>query len=222
MSAMPSPTHAVGPYDLPPLRFAYGDLAPVIDEAALRRHHLVLHKGYVDAVNAVLARRPEFLGKTIETLLRGLNDLPEDIRDDVREQGGGHADHQFFWKILSPPAERRPAGPLAAAIDATYGSFEGFKARFEAAALAHEGQGWAFLSLLPKSGFALKILTLPDNGSVLSQPEPSPGLIICDLWDHASAPFGDRAAWLRAYWSLVDWAYVGERFTGIHEGRSHL
>jgi Fe-Mn family superoxide dismutase len=222
MSATPQPTHAVGPYDLPPLRFGYGDLAPVIGEATLRHHHLVVHKAYVDAVNATLARRPEYLGKTIETLLRGLNDLPDDIRDDVREKGGGHADHQFFWKILSPPAERRPAGPLAAAIDATYGSFEAFKARFEAAALAHEGRGWAFLSILPKSGFALKILTLPDNGSVLSQPEPSPGLIICDLWDHASEPFGGRAEWLRAYWSLVDWAYVGERFTGVHEGRSHL
>jgi Fe-Mn family superoxide dismutase len=220
---MPSPTatHNVGPYDLPPLRFGYGDLAPVIDEASLRHHHLVVHKGYVDGINAVLARRPEHLGVTIETLLRGLRDLPDDIRADVRDQGGGHADHQFFWKILVPPTERKPIGALATAIDEKFGSFDAFKALFEAAALAHEGPGWAFLVIKPKSGFAIDILTLPNNDSVLFQPEPSPGLIICDLWDHAY-PAKDRAAWLKAYWRLVDWDYVGERFTGVHEGRTHL
>ena len=222
MHAAAPGAHPVAPFPLPALRFDYAAFAPAVDEATMRHHHLVVHKGYVDALNALLAGRPETAGKTIEELMRGVGRAPGDIREALRDLGGGHADHQFLWKILAPPADRRPSGPLAAAIDATFGSFEGFRARFEAAALGAPGDGWAFLSILPRSGFAMKILVLPGNGSVLCEAEPSPGLVICDLWEHAHAPFGDRAAWLRVWWRLIDWDYVGARFVGVHEGRTHL
>ena len=107
----------LGPYTLPPLRFGYDALEPAIDAETMRLHHDKHHRGYVDAVNTALAKHPEWLGKTIEDVLRHLPELPDDIREVVRNQGGGHANHQFFWKILTPDGPGKPSGDLAAAID---------------------------------------------------------------------------------------------------------
>ncbi len=214
----------VGPYALPPLKFAYGDLEPVVDEATMRLHHDAHHRAYVEGVNAALAKHPEWFGLTIEALLRRLAELPDDIRAAVRDQGGGHANHQFFWKILTPDGPGRPSGALAAAIDTAFGSFEAFQARFEEAGLNNFGSGWVFLVAKPARDFALEIVTLPNQDSVLTLPEPSPGLLACDLWEHAYyLKHNDRRGdWLRAWWGLVDWTYVGERLAGIHAGKKQL
>ena len=217
-------TPPVGPYILPPLRFAYDALEPVIDEATMRLHHGKHHQAYVDAVNAALARHPAWLGKTIEEVLRNLPEIPEDIRQTVRNQGGGHANHQFFWKILTPEGPGAPSGDLAAAISAEFGSFDAFKAAFEAAGLRHFGSGWVFLVARPRENFRLEILTLPNQDSVLALDTPAPGLLCCDLWEHAYylQHQNRRADWLRAFWNVVHWDYVGERLAGIRAGRKQL
>lgn len=217
-------TAPVGPYTLPPLRFAYDALEPVIDAETMALHHGAHHQAYIDAVNAALAKHPQWLGKTIEEVLRHLPDLPADIRETVRNHGGGHANHQFFWKILTPYGPGRPSGDLAAAIDAEFGGFEPFKQRFADAAMRHFGAGWAFLVAHPAQNFRLEILTLPNQDSVLELDTPSPGLLACDLWEHAYylKHRNRRADWLNSWWDVVHWDYVGERLAGIRAGRKQL
>ena len=223
-SAQPAGNTPVGPYTLPPLRFTYDALEPVIDAATMELHHAKHHQGYVDAVNAALGRHPEWLGKTIEEVLRRLPELPDDIRQTVRNQGGGHANHQFFWKILTPNGPGKPSGDLAAAIDKEFGGFEAFKARFEEAGLKQFGSGWVFLVAHPKEDFRLEILTLPNQDSVLELDHPSPGLLACDVWEHAYylKHRNRRADWLRAWWDVVHWEYVGERLAGVRAGKKQL
>jgi superoxide dismutase, Fe-Mn family len=226
MKAQVSPTETaeVGPYSLPPLAFDYGALEPVIDTETMRLHHDKHHRAYVDHLNEALAKHPQWLGLTIEDLLKQLSDLPADIRQAVREQGGGHANHQFFWKTLTPKGTDGPTGDLLQSINKSFGSFEQFKTRFEAAGLSHFGSGWAFLVCRPGRDFGLEILTLSNQDSVLSFSDPAPGLLACDLWEHAYyLKYNNRRAeWLKAWWGIVDWHYVGTRLAKIREGRDVL
>lgn len=222
---MPADHPTLAPFVLPPLKHSYDAYGPVIDETTMRLHHDEHHQGHVDRVNAALEKYPEWLGRTIEDVLLHLADVPEDIRQTVREQGGGHANHQFFWKILIPGgAPEGPQGALRAAIEQEWGSVEAFKAAFEEAGNRHFGSGWVFLVCRPRRDFRLEILTLPGHDSVLEQPEPAPGLLICDVWEHAHylGYHNRRADWLKAWWDLVNWPYVGERLQGVREGRKQL
>jgi Fe-Mn family superoxide dismutase len=217
-------TAAVGPYKLPPLPFAYGALEPVIDAETMRLHHGKHHQAYVDGVNAALAGHPQWLGLTIEALLQRLPELPDEIRMRVRNQGGGHANHQSFWKTLTPVDGVQPSGELLAAIDRDFGSFEKFKAAFVAAGMQHFGSGWAFLVCRPTQNFMLEIITLPNQDSVLSLPEPAPELLVCDLWEHAYylTYKNRRADWLKAWWTIVHWDHVATRFDRIRTGQRQL
>jgi Fe-Mn family superoxide dismutase len=219
-----SSTAAVWPYKLPPLRHGYDHYEPAVEAATMRLHHDAHHRGYVDKLNAVLEPYPAWHGLTVEALLRRIDEVPEAIRATIRNQGGGHANHQFFWKILGRDGAKAPSADLAAAIDHAFGSFEQFKMQFEAAGVAHFGSGWAFLVARPQRNFALEILTLPNQESVLTLPEPAPGLLICDLWEHAYylSYQNRRAAWLHAFWDIVDWDVVDDRFDGIRAGRMQL
>jgi superoxide dismutase, Fe-Mn family len=215
----------VGPYALPPLKHGYKDFAPVIDAETMRLHHSKHHQSYVDSVNAVLSKHPDWLGLTIEEVLRRLREVPVDVRQAVRDQGGGHANHQFFWKILVPGgAPEGPRNGLLSSLQRDFGSVEEFKRQFQAAGTAHFGSGWAFLVCRPKQNFKLEIMTLSNQDSVLSQPEPAPGLLCCDLWEHAYylTYRNRRADWLKAWWALVNWPYVAERLQGVREGRQQL
>lgn len=212
---------AIGPYVLSPLPFAYGALAPVIDAETMELHHLKHHQAYIDGVNAVLAGHPQWLGLTIEEVLRRLPELPEEIRETVRHQGGGHANHQFFWKTLTPGGKGRPSGALLAAIDRDFGSYPRFKAAFEAAGLTHFGSGWAFLVCRPYQNFRLEIITLANQDSIHSLAEAAHGLLACDLWEHAYylRYRNRRADWLKAWWDIVHWDSVAERLDCIRQGR---
>jgi Fe-Mn family superoxide dismutase len=224
MTTRAPPAPPVGPYHLPPLGFAYGDLAPVIDEVTMRLHHLHHHRAYVDGVNAALAQHRQWLGLTIEALMNRLPEVPEDIRPQVRVQGGGHANHQFFWKILTPGARDGPEGGLASAIERDFGSFDAFRSQFEAAGLAHVGSGWVCLVVRPQRDFRLEILTLANQDSLLVLEEPAPGLLICDLWEHSYYLHyqNRRKDWLQAWWRVVNWPYVGERWAGVLAGHTQL
>jgi superoxide dismutase, Fe-Mn family len=215
----------VAPFVLPPLKFAHDALEPVIDAETMRLHHDEHHRAYVDATNAALAEHPEWLGRTIEDVLAHLEELPEDIRQTARDQGGGHANHQFFWKILTPGGTPKgPTGDLLAAIERDFGSFEAFRAAFEERGTEHLGSGWAFLVAYPRRDFRLGIVTLPNQDSLLTLDEPSPGLLACDLWEHAYyLRYNNRRAdWLKAWWGVINWPYVGERYAGILAGRKQL
>lgn len=202
----------VGPYELPPLRYGHAALHPWVDEPTLREHHAVHHRLAIDKLNAALARRPEWLGVTIERLMSRVSEVPQDIRADVLLHGGSHANHQFLWKVLSPPPNAAPHGGLARVLVRDFGSIERFRRRFEAAAHGLAGPGWAFLVSNPAAGARLEVLALPDNGSVL--PLGRMGLLVCDLWPHAyEAQYGrDLGHWLDAWWHLVDWRVVEQRW----------
>lgn len=208
-------------YDIPPLRFAHDALEPYVSQAALKQRHEIVHRAYLDALNALLAAHPDIDRETVEDLLRGIEEVPAALRQQAAHLAGGHANHQFLWKILGPqqgPSAAAPAGGLAAAIDDAYGSFDGFKSAFARAALALPTEGWAFLSLSkPRTG-DLEIVVLPGHGSVL--PIAKPGILICDLWDHMG--HATRADWLEAYWHVVDWEVGEYRYQGLRDGKSIL
>lgn len=208
-------------YELPPLRYGYDALEPYIDTETMRVHHDVHHRGYIAATNEAIAPYPELADKTIEDLLRGLNDLPEAIRDTIRNQGGGHANHQFFWKIISPNAGGQPTGALAEQVVTDFGSFDAFKTKFTEASVKHFGSGWAFLVVNPETK-GLEILTLPNQDSVLLHKRP--GLLACDLWEHAYylKHRNCRAEWIADFWNVVDWSVVSTRLQGIRDGRKQL
>ena len=205
-------------YDLPPLRFAADALAPVLQADALRVHHEVIHRAYVDRLNEILRPHVAWHGRTIEDLLRNLRGMPPDLRALVADLGGGHANHQFFWKVIGPHGRDMPQGALASAIDRAFGSFDAFRASFEDAADRVPASGWAFLVADPARSFALEVLALADNASVL--PLGRMGLLVCDLWEHAWLRdfAGDRRAWLRRWWDIVDWAVVEQRYELFREG----
>jgi Fe-Mn family superoxide dismutase len=207
-------------YQIAPLRFPTNALEPHIAEDVLRRHRDIHHQSYVTQLNEALQRYPDLQDKTIEELLRILPTLPVQTRQELENVAGGHANHQFQWKVIGP-ASGSPAGPLAAAIERSFGSFEHFRSRFIEAAMAHVGSGWAFLSVPGLGASELEILILPDNGSVLSIGKP--GVLICDLWEHAyegQYP-AQRADYLDAFFHVVDWAVCGDRYASFASGRMH-
>ena len=207
------------PFAVPPLRVAYGALEPFFDERTMRLHHDTHHRTYVDGLNAAIKDTPALHGKSIEVILRNLDSVPESIRTAVRNHGGGHANHQFFWKVIGPPGTR-PAGELLKAIEADFGSFDNFKNRFTEAASKHFASGWAFLVMDPKST-RLEILSLPNHDSVLAIGKM--GLLICDVWEHAYYLKYEnrRAEFLAAFWNVVDWDVVGARL-GAFRGHGPL
>jgi Fe-Mn family superoxide dismutase len=208
----------VGPYTLPALKFSYTDLEPIVDTKTMQLHHGVHHQGYIDGLNRALELHPQWYGFTIEELLRRLHEIPEDIRPAVRDQGGGHANHQFFWKILTPHAKTGPSGDLAKALIRDFGSVDAFRAQFEAVANQHFGAGWVFLVANPANGYRLEVLSLPNHYSVLTIGRL--GLLVCDLWEHAYylKHHNRRADWLRAWWQVVDWDTVDWRFHTFLQG----
>jgi Fe-Mn family superoxide dismutase len=201
------------PFAVPPLRFAYGALEPFVDDRTMRLHHDKHHQTYVDGLNAAIKDTPALHGKSIEAILRNLDNVPETLRTAVRNHGGGHANHQFFWKVIGPPGTR-PAGELLKAIEADFGSFDNFKSGFTELASKHFACGWAFLVMDPKSK-RLEILSLPNHDSVLTIGKM--GLLICDLWEHAYYLKYEnrRAEFLAAFWNVVDWDVVGSRLAAF-------
>jgi Fe-Mn family superoxide dismutase len=214
----------VAPYSLNPLPYESADLVPAVPADWLQRHRDIHHGSYIRRVNTILQSYPQLQGRTVEELLRKIPEIPEQIRDELVFEAGGHADHQFLWKILGPAKQNnRAIGNLAAALTAHFGSFEDFCAQFERCALGLRGHGWAFLSrTAPQGKEMLEILALPGNGSVL--PLGKPGILICDMWEHAyEREHGDdRAAWLKSFWQMVNWDECERRLEGLRQGRTHL
>lgn len=195
-------------FELPKLNYAYNALEPHIDATTMEIHHSKHHQAYVTNLNAALEQAPEFFEKTIEEVVSNLEQLPESIRTAVRNNGGGHANHAFFWTSLSANGGELH-GELKEAIVAKFGSVEAFKEAFETAAKTRFGSGWAWLVV---SNGQLEVVSTPNQDSPLMEGKtPILGL---DVWEHAYYLNyqNRRPDYVSAYWNVVDWAKANERF----------
>lgn len=196
-------------YQLPKLPYGYDALEPYIDVETMHIHHEKHHNTYVTNLNAAIEKHPELGSKSIEELIADIDALPEDIRTAVRNNGGGHANHTFFWEIMAPKAGGEPVGELKTAIDEAFGSFTDFKAKFKAAATTRFGSGWAWLVL--KDG-KLEITSTPNQDSPLMEGlTPILGL---DVWEHAYYLNyrNVRPDYVDAFWNVVNWDKVNELY----------
>ena len=200
------------PFELPPLPYPSDSLEPHIDKATMEVHHGGHHKAYVDNLNKAVAGTP-LEGKSLEALIGDLASVPDNIRGPVRNNGGGHWNHSFFWKLLSGKGAKAPEGKLAEGINSSFGSFDGFKEKFEAAGIGRFGSGWAWL--VSNNG-KLEIVSTPnqDNplmGKAISNVEGKP-LLGVDVWEHAYylKYQNKRAAYLKAIWNVIDWNAVAK------------
>ena len=199
------------PYELPPLLYAHNALEPSIDEQTMQIHHGKHHQTYVNNLNAALEKHPQLQGKPIELLIADLNAIPEDIRTAVRNNGGGHANHAFFWTVMAPNAGGPPTGAIAEAIDAKFGSFDAFKEAFAKAATGRFGSGWAWLV---KSGNGVDVTSTANQDSPLM--EGKTPLLGLDVWEHAYylKYQNKRPDYIAAFWNVVNWDAVNKAFKG--------
>ena len=195
-------------FEVPDLPYAYDALEPHIDEATMRVHHDKYHQAYVDEANEAL-EGTEWADRDVEDVLRNLSSLPGDKQTAVRNNGGGHYNHSLFWQMLSPDGGGEPEGDLAAAIADTFGSFDDFKAEFKKAGITRFGSGWAWLV---KDSSGLAVVSTPNQDSPVS--DGSVPLLGCDVWEHAYylKYQNKRPEYLDAFWNVVNWSYVAERF----------
>ncbi len=195
-------------YTLPALPYDFNALEPHIDARTMEIHHGKHHQGYVDKVNAAL-EGTEWAEKSIEEVIADLNQIPEDKRTAVQNNGGGHANHSLFWTILSPEGGGEPTGELQSAITDAFGSFSEFQEAFGAAAAGRFGSGWAWL--LVQDG-ALQIESTANQDSPVSEGKtPVLGL---DVWEHAYYLNyqNKRPDYIAAFWQVVHWDEVARRY----------
>jgi superoxide dismutase, Fe-Mn family len=207
--ASSQPKAGKGEFTIPPLTYDYKALEPHIDARTMRLHHDKHHAGYVKNLNAAVAKYPNLQDKSVEYLVENLKKLPADIQKAVKNNGGGHINHTMYWKIMEPNGAKKPTGKLAAAIDSSFGSFDKFKAQFEAAGTKHFGSGWVWLVL--QNG-KLQIVTTPNQDSpLMSGLSPVMGN---DLWEHAYylTYQNKRPDFLKAWWNVVNWTEVSKRY----------
>ncbi len=202
-------------YELPPLPYDYSALEPYIDTQTMQLHHDKHHAAYVNNLNAAVQNNSEFASLPINELVRRLNDVPENIRTAVRNNGGGHANHSMFWKIMTPNGGGEPTGELASAIQQAFGSFDAFKTALNDAGVKRFGSGWTWL-VLDRNG-KLQVMSTANQDSPLTE-----GLYPVmgnDVWEHAYylKYQNRRPEYLNAWWNVVNWNEIARRYA---EGRS--
>ena len=200
-------------YELPKLPYAYDALEPYIDARTMEIHYTKHHQAYINNLNAALEKHPEIADRPLEELLGGIGSVPEDIRTAVRNHGGGHSNHSFFWTIMAAPGAGGGAAAGSAvikAIETAFGGVPTFKEEFGKAAAGIFGSGWAWL-VLDKDG-SLALTTTPNQDSPLMNGQrPVLGL---DVWEHAYylKHQSDRKGYIEDWWNVVDWSAVDARF----------
>lgn len=197
-------------FELPKLPYAYDALEPHVDARTMEIHHSKHHNAYITNLNAALEKQPTWQKKSIEDILRNLNELPEEIRTAVRNNGGGHYNHTLFWEIMGPNCGGEPKGDLLNAIDKAFGSFASFKEQLAKAATTRFGSGWAWLSV-DKRGNLLTESTANQDSPISEGRRPILGL---DVWEHAYylKYQNRRPDYIAAWWNVVNWAKVEENF----------
>ncbi|KHO48452.1 MAG: superoxide dismutase [archaeon GW2011_AR5] len=196
------------PFKLPQLPYDYNALEPHMDEQTMKIHHTKHHQAYVDKLNAALEPHKELHGKSVEELLTNLAGVPDAIRTAVRNHGGGHLNHSFFWPLMIMDAPS-PEGEVVGAIEEKFGSFDKFKEQFSAAAANHFGSGWAWLVL---NQGQLEIMTTPNQDNPISQHRiPVLGI---DLWEHSYYLKwqNKRTDYIATWWNVVNWEEINRHF----------
>ena len=196
-------------FDLPPLPYDYAALAPTIDEQTMKLHHDKHHQTYVTNLNGAVEKYADLGKKSPEELISDLESVPEDVRTVVRNNGGGHVNHTMFWQIMTPGGGGEAIGDIGMQISEDFGSFDGFKKKFNETTAKQFGSGWGWLVL--KSG-KLEIITTPNQDNPLMQ-----GLYPIlgnDVWEHAYylSYQNKRPDYLAAWWNVVNWPEVNKRF----------
>lgn len=196
-------------YKLPDLPYAYDALEPYIDEETMKLHHDKHHNTYVENTNKALEGHEELQDLSIEELITKLDEVPEDIRTTVRNNGGGHVNHSLFWEVLSPEGGGEPTGELADAINETFGSFDDFKTELETAATGQFGSGWGWLVV---DNGDLKVTNTPNQDSPLTDGQTP--IFGVDVWEHAYYLNYQnvRPDYVKAVWNIVNWDEVARRY----------
>jgi Fe-Mn family superoxide dismutase len=197
------------PFKLPELAYPKDALEPHIDAQTMEIHHGKHHAAYVNNLNAALEKHPELHGWSLEDLLTKINQVPEDIRTAVRNNGGGHHNHTLFWDILTPGGSKEPTGKLAEAIQATFGSVDELKAKLTQAGASRFGSGWAWL-VKDKDGKLHVYSTANQDSPLMEGHTPLLGI---DVWEHAYylKYQNRRPDYLAAIWNVINWDKVAER-----------
>ena len=199
-------------HSLPQLPYGFDALEPSIDAQTMQIHHGKHHQAYVNNLNAALEKAPDVQDKPLEELLSNLNTVPEAVRGAVRNNGGGHWNHSFFWQIMAPNAGGEPSGALAAAIDRVFGGFAKLKEQFNAAGVGRFGSGWAWLL---RDGNGLTITSSPNQDNPLMDGKKAGDVLLgVDVWEHAYylKYQNRRPDYLSAWWNVVNWREVEKRF----------
>ena len=209
-------------FELPPLPYDYNALEPYIDTQTMHLHHDKHHQTYVTNLNNALqgldAQYSNLASLSVDDVLRHINDVPENIRTTVRNNGGGHSNHSMFWQIMGPNGGGQPSGDLAQAIQQTFGSFEQFKAAFNDAGAKRFGSGWAWLVLDP-NGKLQVISTANQDSPLMDGLYPVMGN---DVWEHAYylTYQNRRPDYLNAWWNVVNWDEIAKRYEQARSGSS--
>ncbi|MDP0499739.1 MAG: superoxide dismutase [Verrucomicrobiota bacterium JB022] len=203
-------------YTLPKLDYAYDALEPHIDARTMEIHHTKHHNTYVTKLNGALEGANVSADKSIEELIKGIKSLPDSIQTAVRNNGGGHANHSLFWKVIGPKAGGAPKGEVAKKIDAAFGSFDAFKEKFAAAGANRFGSGWAWLVVKPDGSVAVCDTANQDNplmGEALVGCSGTP-ILGLDVWEHAYYLNyqNKRPDYIAAFWNVVNWDEVEKRY----------
>jgi superoxide dismutase, Fe-Mn family len=203
-------------YELPKLPYDYNALEPHIDARTMEIHYTKHHQAYITNVNNAIKGKADLEKKPVEDLIKNLAAVPEDIRAAVRNNGGGHANHSFFWKIMGPKAGGEPKGKLADEIKSTFGGFDQFKEKFSAAGVGRFGSGWAWL--IRNSSGKLEIVSTanqdsPLMGKAIAGAEGTP-ILGCDVWEHAYYLNyqNRRPDYIKAWWNVVNWDAVAKNY----------
>ena len=196
-------------FELPELPYAYDALEPSIDKETMNIHHTKHHNTYVTKLNDALEGQADLQNKSVEDIISNLDAVPEGIRTAVRNNGGGHANHSLFWKVLSPNGGGEPTGELAEKINEKYGSFDKFKEEFGNAATGRIGSGWAWLVL---NNGAIEITSTPNQDSPLMEGQTP--LLGLDVWEHAYylKYQNKRPEYISAFWNVVNWDQVAKNY----------
>lgn len=202
------------PFELPPLRYSYDALEPVIDAQTVEIHYSKHHATYLKNLNAAIEKFPQFFEKSLPEILSDISKVPEEIRTAVKNNGGGVYNHNLYWAGMAPKQVGQPVGKLSAKIKETFGSFDQFKADFEKAGLTRFGSGYAWLSL-NKNGVMLIHSTANQDCPLSEHLYP---IVVVDVWEHAYYLNyqNRRADYLTNWWNLVNWEEAEKRFTEFH------
>lgn len=197
-------------FELPPLPYAEDALEPHIDARTMSIHHDKHHAGYTRKLNAALEGHADWQNKSIEEILRNIDQVPADIKTAVRNNGGGYANHRLFWTVMSPDGGGAPSGALASAINAKFGSFDAFKDKFSSTAAGQFGSGWGWLVV--KADGSLDVYSTPNQDSPYMQGDTP--ILGVDVWEHAYYLNyqNRRGDYISAWWNVIDWDQIAENY----------